>query len=120
MMISLIYPLILNLGILGAALAVLLSGLVSYILLSIVIVKTIKFEVNNYVSALIPPLISMSIVYVLALGLKTLIGPGSLRLVIITSFGVLTYLAITLILVKLFNYKAPVLIKNSFLLVTRK
>jgi len=109
----LIYPFTIQLGILGTSIAVFLSIFISCIGFSFASIKITKCGVKKFAKMIILPLINVSIAVLLILELKTLMNIGIWGFVTLTCTGTLSYIIITYLLDKFFNYGVQLLIKES-------
>lgn len=112
-MVALIYPFAMKWGITGVSTVVFLSIFVSNIGFSFMAIRITKCEVEKFIKVIILPLINGIVVVLFILGLKTVIGIGIWEFVTLSCVGVLTYLSITYLLDKFFNYKMQLLIRQS-------
>lgn len=110
---ALIYPFTNKWGILGASIVVLLSIFVSNIGFCFKAIKITKCGVKNFAKIIIFPLISGTVMILLILGVKAIIGTGIWEFITFASAGILIYFIMIYLSDKLFNYKMEALIKES-------
>ncbi len=114
LIVVLVYPLTLRLGVLGASLAVAFSALVFSVLFSLMVIKTIRCTLKQLIQAITFPLVNTIITALLVFGLKSTISLKILEFTAVVLGGVLTYILMTWVAYKFFNYRTPVIIKESF------
>jgi len=110
---ALIYPFSVKWGIVGVSIVVFLSIFVSSIGFCFKAIKITKCGVKKFANTIIFPLVNGTIIVLLILGLKTIMGIGIWEFIILACAGVLAYLILTYLSDKFFNYKIQALIKES-------
>jgi beta-1,4-mannosyltransferase len=115
--IAAIYPAILYLGILGAALTITLTALLTFPIQTFVVIRTIKSSVKEYSKLLIIPFTG-TIVFILAIILYRYFNPEVMNLfifIIAIIFSLLMYGVIIFISEKFFGYHIKEELLSSFL-----
>ena len=83
------------------------------------VIKTIRCTLKELIQAIAFPLVNTIIAALLVFGLKSTISLKILEFTAVVLGGVLTYILMTWIAYKLFNYRTPVIIKESFQAIMR-
>lgn len=110
---ALIYPFIMNWGIEGASIVVLISNSISTIGFCYVAIRITKCDVRIYSKILILPLVNAAISGVVVFTLQRAMGTSILEVIALVCTGVFIYIIMTFLFDKLFDYKMINLIQRS-------
>ncbi len=109
-----IYPLSIQWGIMGTAIAVLFSQLVGTIGFSYMVVRITQCGLKSFSRLIALPSISTVIMVLLLFGLKATFGTIDIgQLILLVVAGIAAYLGVTYLLDRFFNYGIRSLIKES-------
>ena len=118
---TLIYPLTLKWGILGTALAVVLTALVDNPIADYFAIKTVKCQFLEFGKLLLVPMLAMSIMLSALFVLKYILGGviGLLGLFILMAVGIIVYLGVIQIIDLFSSYGINAIIRNQVTLFQR-
>ncbi|UCG54656.1 MAG: oligosaccharide flippase family protein, partial [Dehalococcoidia bacterium] len=108
-MLALIYPMSLFMGLMGVAMAVLISILIVNVGFNAMAIKITKCSLRQFIKIIIIPFINGVLTAIIILLLKNYLGPGFIKFIALLLIGTSLYLLISLILEKLLNYEITII-----------